>query len=121
MVILPLHTTTQKAHLVSLLFRTELGRYTEDLDQMRLEGELSTLVHQQVSAGATNVNVTFSGGGGTVWQGNNIIVQPLGGGGSIGSLSFYQYRSVVTQADYNSLQSSSAPSNIKNATFYITD
>ena len=73
------------------------------------------------SAGATTVNITFSGGGGTVWQGNNIIVQPLGGGGSIGSLTFHQYRSIVTQADYNSLQSSSAPSNVKNATFYITD
>ena len=73
------------------------------------------------SAGATNVNITFSGGGGTVWQGNNINVQPLGGGGVIGSLLFHQYRSIVTQSDYNSLQSSGAPSNIKNATFYITD
>lgn len=71
------------------------------------------------SAGTTNVTVTFSGGAGALWQGNNLIVTPSGVNTSIATFGYNIYKSVVTQQEYNSI-SGSAPTAVRNATFYIT-
>ena len=68
--------------------------------------------------GTTSVTITSSGFAGTLWQGNNIIVQPEGGGGSLASITYYVYKSVVTQSEYDSIVAS-APASVRNSTFYI--